>query len=738
MGNADKSLLLCLAAAAASGAVTMQEAAPHLKDLDDDPPRPYWPALRRALHRTVRAENPERPACDGQYVRWREHEIGSVLRLYKAALPQEQQARIAYETFLTRFFDYLWEKYCYVSLADNDAEVILFVPRPSSFTLDKVWAEFVEHAYSLPELRRSFLLVLNSVKLAPKNMSPPHLPPVTVDHAAALLGIYNASIRHLVKNPTGDHVKIAESSAAMDSVLKGLDEKVGRQVEAVTAGMSPIGCTQFGSKYVKQCIERAQRVVGDLRDGSFASIQPLISLDSAPSMLRSPGDNMSQVCYVCGSLIGKKDGINVSKFVVESPYQALQSSPSAKQPTACPNCAQISTLCPIKPTDRAVIVSLRKADDESYLYNDRLRQMVLGELNLLAGRYCQLTCTEWIKEKNGKKPLSQKLGQVQYAMLKVAELFPADSLHDHTVVVSIDGGEIAISRRHTVALSGLVKILKVSAQDLVRESGSPRLTRLSSVVHLLQADRYHEAIHEMIGAFRRGNDLSRVDRAHLDTLTDTIAKTWHDDLKRIANNGGQHVTTEPAQLQAERDLQLYRDVLALTGLLVPFIEEARRDLSRPVSNDRLGAVSEQEEKTVIRELKKLIEQVESFPQAFDYTAAQLCTPHKWNILSAQMYVNRDTRTISAMALSLLEEANLQVSPESATTQNSAAEAAGREPQSDIAYRLTIDILQGVFLHLNEKRYRTSKQRHDLAYQLKLSLYARFPRLIASQKDKENK
>src|SRR5579884_1958834 len=753
MSNADRPLLLCLAAAAASGVVPIREAAPHLKDLDDKPRRPYWPALRRALHRIQEqaawADSPEWPSYDGRHVRWCGQEIGTLLRLHKATLPQEQQARIAYETFLTRFFDYMWEEHHCAVLPDydnndNGAEAILFVPQTVPFALDEVWTTYVAHAFSLPELRRSFLLVLNSVKLSRQGFSPPDLPPVTKDHAVALLGFYNASVKQrdsdmrrkewrikeargpgertrLEKELAKNHANYDAAIAAMEGVIKGLEAGVRRRVGEISESMTRTGCTQIGPRpdYMAACVTRSQEVVSKLAAGEFATIRPLVTLDPPLTMARPAGDDVRQACYVCGTLLAAKEGAEVSKLVVESPSQALQSSPRERRPLACPTCMQVCMLCPIKPTDQAVIVSLRRGTDGPYLYDDHLRQMVLGELNLIAGRYCQITCTERIKEANGVKPLSQSLGQVQYAMLKVADLFPADSLRDNTVVVSIDGGDISVPRRQTVALAGLLEILDVRPTTV--SASRHNLALFSSAVRLLQADRYHEAVYEMIGAFRRGDDLSPVARAHLDTLTGTITQTWQGEMQHKGNKGGQHVATESAQPDGDRDLRTYRDVLALTGLLVPFISAARHDLAGQVQT------------TIDRELSKLIEHVEGKPQEFCYDLAQALKSYAQAIPSALLSVTQDTRTIATEALDLLREAGIEVPRVELTPGATVANDLGEEGQQGrTAYRLTIDTLQGIYLYLYEKRYHTPKARHDLAYQLKLSLYARFPRLVTTR------
>ncbi len=181
------------------------------------------------------------------------------------------------------------------------------------------------------------------------------------------------------------------------------------------------------------------------------------------------------------------------------------------------------------------------------------------------------------------------------------------------------------------------------------------------------------------------------------------------------------MATESAQPDGDRDLRTYRDVLALTGLLVPFISAARHDLAGQVQT------------TIDRELSKLIEHVEGKPQEFCYDLAQALKSYAQAIPSALLSVTQDTRTIATEALDLLREAGIEVPRVELTPGATVANDLGEEGQQGrTAYRLTIDTLQGIYLYLYEKRYHTPKARHDLAYQLKLSLYARFPRLVTTR------
>ena len=770
MHEAPPSLLPCLAAAAVSKVVSLNEATPALLSLADAPApaRPYWPALRRRLqrHLSIVAAFPiEEPVREGERVLWRGHPLGTVVVLYRDALPQEQQARIAYDTFFARFFDYMYDEHCCIVLSQNDAVVSLFVPANQGDVLPGMWDAFIAHAYSMPELRRTFLGVLNAVKLSNRGFSPPDVPPVTEEHAAALLGLYNATVmqravdmkvkqrnidgattvgererlrRELVKNEANYRGSITRMTALMHD----LPESLRRPVREATDGMTRIGRSQIGTRadYIAACVNRAEDVIAKCNNRQFAALRPLLSTEPPAPARREAGDANGKgllPCYICGIALGKKEGEEVSKLVVEKPSQALQSRPREQRPLACPTCVQVSMLSPIKPTDRAVIVSLRTPDNKGYLYDDYLRQIVLGELNLVAGRYCQITCTERVEQRD---PLSQKLGAVQYALLKTTHLFPADTLRDHTVVVSVGGGEVETPRRQTTALGGLLDILSVTPSSVASKKSN--MGAFSDTVRLLQADHYVEATYEMLGAFRRGPDLNAVAMTQLDALAGVIIETWQRDLlldgKETATMTDTTMRTRPEE---DGYLRTYRDVLALTGLIEPFIRQVR---NTPTGTDR--------------ELKKLIEHVENDVAEFCYDLAQALTPFGKAIPSTRMFDGRGTHTIVGEALRLLTEAAIDVAEPSGTASSAggkvdqtrtdaqgdaiersdmAASSAGCDPPEletetrGQAYSINIDMLQGVYLHLYRERYHTPKQRRDLAYQLKLSLYARFPRLVSN-------
>ncbi len=763
MTNAPPSLLPCLAAAAVSGIVSLDEATPFLST--DDVANPSWPSLRRRLSRRARSDEKAAPVealvRERERVLWHGRLLGTVVVLYRDVHPQEQQARIAYDTFVTRFFDYLYATHHCVVMTMNDAAISLFAPANSRSVLLDLWNDYVAHVYSMPELRRTFLGALNAVKLSNRGFSPPDVPPVTKDHAVALLGLYNATVmqrdadmrtkRRNIDNASGAGERerlrreLAKNEAnyrgaitKMAALVEGLPKPLRRSVKEVTDSVTRTGRSQIGTRadYIEACVDRAQAVRDHLDKKQFALLRPLLSTEPPMPARREAGDANGTgqlTCYICGVALGKKEGVEVSKLVVEKPSQALQSRPREQRPLACPTCIQVSMLSPIKPTDGAVIVSLRRPRSDGhrhdhlrrddYLYDDHLRQMALGELNLVAGRYCQITCTERVERRD---LLSQKLGAVQYALLKTAHLFPPDTLRDYMIVVSVGGGEVETPRRQMAALSGLLGMLSIAPANVAAKKSN--LGAFSDAVRLLQADRYVEATYELLGAFRRGPDLNAVAMTQLDALAGVIIETWRNE---HAPNGKETLPMtdtkqQPSSTHEDDHLRTYRDVLALTGLIAPFIQQVQRT---PSGTDR--------------ELKKLIEHVENDVAEFCYDLAQALPPFGKTIPSAPMSDARSTHTIVKEALSLLKDAGVDVMEQSSAAVRGAGTATeGLAPrdvedgadghlQASSSYSVNIDMLQGVYLHLYKERYHTPKMRRDLAYQVKLSLYARFPRLVST-------
>ena len=126
-----------------------------------------------------------------------DEQIGKVYNYYRAVLPQEIQMRLAYDTLIKRFIEFLQREKCAIRLSENDLTVTLFIPE-TDFQLADEWQQFVEFAYSENELYKSFTLFVNSMKLTDRGFGYVHFPSVTESMKLWQAAFYIATLEERV------------------------------------------------------------------------------------------------------------------------------------------------------------------------------------------------------------------------------------------------------------------------------------------------------------------------------------------------------------------------------------------------------------------------------------------------------------------------------------------------------------------------------------------------------------
>ena len=158
------------------------------------------------------------------------------------------------------------------------------------------------------------------------------------------------------------------------------------------------------------------------------------------------------------------------------------------------------------------------------------------------------------------------------------------------------------------------------------------------------------------------------------------------------------------------------DIAGLTGILYAFVSYARSKYPPQVSNGSSSPVINTKDRN--RELKKLLEKIDN-PNQFTYDAAGLLyEAGKSHLLQARLWRSQQTHFMYDEARRLLQE----IIP---------AEAGHREEHSEkdeLALTFHFDDICKVYALLYGTRYTTEKAQRDFAYELKLSLYSRFPEL----------
>lgn len=647
---------------------------------------------------------------------WQGEKIGKLHTLYKPPLPEEWQARIAYESFLDRFVMYLQTRQQILLVMDNDSYQPFFIDVQRVFDVGRVWDDFIENAFSASELTKTFVALLNAVRLAESGgFSVLQVPIVTRDQAKLLAAFYLASMNARIRGLKQLEQQIADAKSKGDQkkvedLEKKLNEQNNRYSNAIQEmknlrsryGNDFIDVARFSGLYtptarqqlkvtgpvVRKYVSETERLLS-LKD--YYRVAPLLSSDAGTLLTNRPtGDNPKTTCYVCGREISAGNGFEANKIILPSPSQTLQSKSSQENPTVCGTCASLAIVSPIKITNQSLVIRLLDRETRKYLLEDHLRMFVLGELNVYAGRYVMLTCTE----KVGKNTLMKEFSREPYALWKVATLFPADVFRTYLVEAIIEGAQVILPGRHLAWLSALMEIFPDIKAPYRLENDKSRLTAVKKSIRHIQNEEVIFAIYELTKAFmsERQGGFSLAEASRMEDLR-ALHVWW------LENNPFREVERRSRMGDLMNKARLFRDVTGLTGILYAFATRVR---------------SEANPQQAEREVEKLLEKVDE-PNHFIYDAAG-----GLQNVSARLWRGPDTHFIYDQAKALLEEAGIEVRENSENGKPS--------------LQVTFDDISKVYTYLFETRYKTEKDQREFTYQVKLSLYARFPEYLGKKKE----
>ena len=418
---------------------------------------------------------------------------------------------------------------------------------------------------------------------------------------------------------------------------------------------------------------------------------PLVSINQIPGFIeRRAGDMKSaNFCYSCGKLFSKENRkYKANRFVLKDPSQRPQSGGGETSPNICGDCMTVAFACPLKLTNGAIVVQLtaRSRIDQSFSIENHLRMLTLGELNLVAGRYLLINCREFVKSGNSGTLVSEKVGHVQYALWRVASIFPAAALHPMKFTLFAGGAEISLKTRHFVWLSLLNEIF---SPHLVVDQRDNIL--LGQAIRLIQKDEVISAIYKMV----------TVDPDK--KLANRLWKTSFHENRTLEELREKHCTlleqlSERGENSKMNQAQFFRHVAGLTGLTYAFCDFVRVKVKDDKNLDPE------------REVKKLLEKVEN-PNFFNYAASE---PLSGTL--ATMYRNDDNYFCYDEAKNLLtEELNLDLS----------SRKESRSEKGQLQIYIYFDDIVNAYTVLFEKYYKSVNEQRKLCYQLKLSLYAKF-------------
>ena len=651
--------------------------------------------------------------------------IGKIYNYYRTVLPQEMQIRLAYDTLIERFVEHLQKNKYAIRLFENHLMFILFIP-DTDFQLEDAWQRFIQFAYSEEELYKSFTLFVNSMKLTNRGFGYVHFPSVTEDMKLWQAAFYIATLEERVvrypdnyrKAKTDEDRKAAaiENRKELKRLLtdlrnelqvnaQGSDEsdklvRLFDEALKLSHRFNRTGKTQFSYGTVKLRAKKGKiedKIIDILSEQIRPLKCPLASIDEIKQVsVHSAGDTAKNRCYSCGRNLPPRtetrlfEGkLEANRFVFSDPSQRLQSGTGQAQPSICFDCLIVAFGCPIKLAEGAIIVCLSYPDEEDKLVSTEkyLQMLTLGELNLIAGRYLLIKCNDYV----GSNPVSEKIGQVQYTLWRVAQTLPSNALERTQFTLFAGESEIPLPTRHLVWLNYLNESFKprliVNSKDNIP---------LCQAIRLIQKDEVISAIYKLVTAeypeVAPLYDSSYSEKRSLEEL-----RKKHCDLLEQSSKGDKLMTKQS---------EFYRDVAALTGLTYAYCDYLRGELKKKESPD-----------TVQREIKKLIEKVVN-PSFFNYEASDVLPGTR-----ATMYCNDDNYFCYAEAKRLLED----------TLKLDIPDRKGFTDKGQESLTIFFDDILNAYATLSQKYCKKAQQR-KLSYQLKLNLHAKFASLFNQKGD----
>jgi regulator of replication initiation timing len=760
--------------------------------------------LTRKVQRKVHSQTEQR----GTQIFHQNQLIGHVQVLYKSPLPGELQARLAIESVIDRFLDYLLKLHQIVVLNESDRHVQVFIPNKPTLNFGSLWEKFLREVafsvygntkYQLPGLIQTFTLMLNAVTLSDRGFSKIDVPIVTSDQANVLAALYFAVFRDVRKRQHERFRQIEQLCQDLDGndltdkeqqkKSKELEDKEAMQVKEaqkytenfqkffgrildeqnalwlenqglqtklddsktstierkkvqkqqdkliekiifsqafiqqklpifVESGGDPFqflerdqknnpvqfsAIASIAGKFTKTGTDQISSAKGDIFAICLLEMYRLLEssvYDPLPSPLlteqpilpqaRSPGDDSKEFCYSCGVTLEKGSRWRVARFMFERPYQRRQSGSSEDQPQICVSCSVLSFVSPLKVTDKSIILRLDSRDcstTSNQKLKEYVRMLTNKDIHLSSGRYIVLKSDQT----SGGDLASQKLGQIQFALAKVASIFPIEVLTDFQFSVFIQANQpLSLCGRHLIFIKGLMECY---GQSIVISGKEINLT-LGDALRLIQQDLPYLAEYT----------ITKIATTAINLQMENVRELYWQSIQNDLALRGDSMNSET---QLSKRAKLYRDVAALTGLTYAFASSLENTVKRIKEDD------------CEREVSKLIEKVDD-PTAFCYYA----TLGVETTVQARLWSNPDNYFVYEQAKNLLTELG----------------CVDREKTDDgkTWLQLYAEDISRAYTHFAENGYTQDREWKELTYNVKLSLYTRFPELVRKLKSTGDK
>jgi hypothetical protein len=771
---------------------------------------------------------------DKNQILYQGQSIGKIEILYKSPLPGELQAKLAIESAIDRYLEYIQKKYQIVVLDESDRHVSVFIPNQSATDFATLWKEFLEQVafsaygkseFCLPGLVQTFIVMLNAVTLSGRGFSTLDVPILTRAQANVLGGWYYKVIQDVkerqskrqrvigqltqeinqinqkleqvdllekdrkaeeknlktkekelqdklvmqekeatkyqdffkksfvksleFQNESYQELTFLETQLAKPGLTKVEQKKLLKQQEKFRTGIiftkefvqqklelsrhckdSPFefvhldqqkhpenfrDIAAIAKNFDKRATDQINSTRGDIFTQCMTEMYRLLEMkpeefDPLPDSLlteqpifpklRSPGDDSKEFCYACGVALDPKTAHwQVLRFMFERPSQRRQSSSGEGRPHICSSCSALAFASPLKVTEESVILRLDPAEHNTtseLKIKDYLRMLTNKEMHLSSGRYLVLA-----SERTGGGDLaSQKLGQVQYALAKVSSIFPSEVLTDFKFSLIIQGSQITLLSRQLLFIKGLMDCYR---QPIVI-SGKDINMALGDAVRYIQQDLPFLAEYTLTKNSSFSSDLK------LEQIRELYWKVLQQDLQQQGDS-----------MDSDKDwpkrAKLYRDVAALTGLTYAFVQSLENTAKKSEEQKKDPKYTE-------REVSKIIEKVDD-PVAFNYYAT-LGDGSKTDV-RARLFSSPNNSFIYSQTQWLLEQIDIR-------------DRDDKDDKGTPFLQLYADDISRAYRHFAVlEDYKQEKDWKELTYNLKLSLYTRFPELVRKLKStSENK
>ena len=173
---------------------------------------------------------------EGNRVLYQGQTIGRIQILFKSPLPGELQARLAIESAIDRFLEYLQKLHQIIALDESNHHVRVFIPSNKepvdfrelweTFLKDVAFSDYDKSQHQLPGLVQTFIVMLNTITLSGRGFSTLDVPILTQEQSNVLAAWYLAVVREVEKRQTDRQKQINRIRKELaQSELNALDRK---------------------------------------------------------------------------------------------------------------------------------------------------------------------------------------------------------------------------------------------------------------------------------------------------------------------------------------------------------------------------------------------------------------------------------------------------------------------------------------------------------------------------------